>query len=414
MRLRYLSFLTLLFTSCGDDSQRPAEVWPSSVAPTAVWAGGEVSFEPFSPPAGESRVFANGVPVEVLSDTGSALRVLVPDSVVGPLTFRFGTPEGRLLGSVVVGGVVSYDAVPTEFNSEVWVTPWGGPASVLVGGAPRRVLRYWPGSGRLETILDGYTLDWYLTRAPGVTPDPNVLLFSNWAFYPALPRSDLWQVDPSVQLVDSIGINVVRHGARFRNGVVIRSTHHEIESYKSSREVLHREQFEESNGMQFSPDGRLLAVTSYAARTVVYDSAGLPRYQLPVGATRGAFFTPAGDTLFVAGSPGKYWEENAVLYVANAEDGAYLAQVDLGRKWVVDALRADPTAPWIYVTISPLADAEVVVIDRRDLTIAGRVRLTGLAGLSWTSCCPAGPEIAAGIDGVFAFGYPKIVRLRRP
>ncbi len=326
----------------------------------------------------------------------TTLLVTLPTILRGAATLSVNT---RVVGQIEVGGFISYRPRTSTLTGNPRRFPPEGPVSLIAGNGANGVVQFFPGTGEVRPLLDGYWLDNGNARSAGPTPQPSVFLFQ-----PTSSTLESWDLAGVPQrIAEHPNLHNSRIAAQLNDSIFLIGTHHTVYVRKAVDGAvtwLYAGTYEETNDVALSPAGNRAAIRVHGSDTgpPVFDMAtGDTAYHIrSVRGAEGVAFSPDGDTLFVLGY--NQHDVDSHFMVLNAANGSELARFTLP-EWS-DELAVDTDRGFAYFAVAniyaPTTSVRILVFDYVNRQLVGNM---GAPGEYSHNCFYS--RVFVGDDGVF-------------
>ncbi len=330
--------------------------------------------------------------------------------------------DGYTIGQIAVAGFVGLTPVATELVGRGYATSFNNQSAWILGTPDRRVVRFSPASGNIQSLLQNYIISVQDVRGAGVTPQQDLVLLSPYRPDLTDPWNqpiELWRLDPLEQL-GTLPIVNTRVAALFNDTVFFKATHHTVNIFHLRGGVWELGFFkfyEETFDVVLSPRGDRAAIlfnwaTSTNGAPVFNTVTGDTVYHVnDLRSTRGAHFSASGDTLYLLGESPTAGGPPSLLLAVSPSTGEEMLRLELD-EWIVDSA-FDPATGKLYLVSANAYGArmdvpEVYVVDAGSLELLGLMRATvgGVQGCDY-------PNTIAGPDGVFYLCNEQVWRFDR-
>jgi hypothetical protein len=379
-----LVWLLFLVAACAPNEPMFPELQPFQILDLPAWSGGEirVTSAAFAALAATPTVLVSdaAAPVTRLDSVTVAVRLPVAS---GTLSLRVEAPGvDSLPQDIQLAGLDTTHPSEPQLVSlpEVW--PAGSPVPTVVAITGGRLVQLDLRFGTTAQVLPESALDARCVTAPGLGVDPNVVVVAT-SSDSVCGALEAWAIRPNARLTDSgpaFGYVFPYQAAGpvlyLGSGRWLLSREHTDSIILATRDASGRYTYTGvpygwSTAIRYrvSPRGdRALPTGGNGPAPVFGLPSGTVAYMIQGNAIGGAAFSQGGDTLFVSVDTG--------VEVRDATTGAQLGEISVPSYGIYDIV-VDAGRPWLYVLVDYGSFPTVFVVDRRTLTIAGRLGING-------------------------------------
>ena len=375
MRSKMLLLCAAAILSACDRDAADVRVGPLTVAAAPAIAGGTLRATSvmFTHDPG-SLTLNDSIPLTTTIVDDTTLVAQLPRNMRGQFWIEY---KHQIIQSIEIAGFDFYRARTVDLVGNPLQLSDEGPVQLLQG-QDNALVRFTPGTGEINTLVNDVWLDNANTRSPGITPDPFTFLLQ--------PRStdmQAWTLFPTPHVATSYpGQYLWRYAALISDSVFLFGTHHEVHTAKLGNGVwtqAYGGTYEETNGVVVSPDKRLATIRVHGSVTgppVFNTATGDTVYHLrQMYGNEGVSFSATGDTLFVLGYD---HHQAATAYAIDARNGRTLASYPLPQ-WSEDMAYDAREGYWYFAVLDnaipqgPATNAflHIVVMDARSFQIVG-------------------------------------------
>ena len=381
--------------SCSDSSS--TTVPPAAtvtVSPTTLWGGGTllVRSAAFKPGGTGATIQAGGMSLVLTRVDDSTMTTRLPNTLSGTITPTAVVSGVTVdLAALMVYGYAETVSYEPLFDEDVYVWPRDGHARIMGGyfyastGGPVPD----PGLGFIDLDTRAVTsfpgiLNTNILRGPGATYQDSIFILKSSGNGPV----EVWRLLPTPTLLESHPeVTSGRQALRFGPNAWFTSSNHSF-SYPGFQFAGNAA--EETEGVFMSP--------RHDRATITVDHVfvpGVPVFNVPSGtlaysisqlaSAQGVDFSPDGELLAMAGGITGWPEGAGRILLLNATTGAVIHDTTVDRR--VFAVAIDPVRPLLYVGLIAADDRPVVlVLDRNSFKTLGEMAVPATAPSCFLGC----------------------------